>query len=366
MTDPLGSPSPRRRLPPAVWRMARALFGNTARIGLYEQLEQAARSGMREGEAVAFIRAIRTRGGTRNLFTPAVLFCEDAIHALAQEGRTLPEVALRWSGSFERPLLAAAGKSGGTPELYREMVRQLRTIQRLRGALAGLLLHGALLAVVTCGSAAFTAYYFLPQLSAFIDPDALRGSARHLVRISLAFRAWWPTLLGASVLLAGAVWFALPRLTGPVRDRLDRVEPFRSYRAMAAGSFLTGAAALFRAGLNEREVLAALRRQASPYLADRIRQLERWDANFGERIARSPGDWPDFETRIAAAFAARQDDSATHYARMGDALVERIVKRFSRLSALSGWAANVVVAAVIIWILVATNDISASFQEARR
>ena len=355
----------RQRHPAMVYRAGRALFTARSRLYLYEQLEQTARSGMREYDIIAFIWRTRTRGGTRKRFSPTTLFCEDALFALEQEGRTLPEVAMRWSGTFERPLLVAAALGGGRPEAWGEIARQLRTSLRLRTALLGLLGHAGLLAAVLAASAIFLAYYFVPQVTVFIDFADLQGAARSLVGTALLFRDGWPLLVLGLLLTTLCLAVALPRLTGRVRDWVDGVEPFGIYRGLVGGSFLTGMAGLFRVGLNERDALASLRRQASPYLAERIRRLERIDATFGERLDRMPGDWPDYESKVLAAFAARQADPTDLYARIGDELISRTVRRCARLGAASGWAANIALAAVIIWVLVATNDISTSFQAAR-
>ena len=117
-----------------------------------------------------------------------------------------------------------------------------------------------------------------------------------------------------------------------------------------------------QAALNERETLRLLKQQATPYLIYRIRQLERIDAGFGDRIYRLPGDWPDYETKVDAAFAAEHIDAIGEYVRLGHSLIQRAVARCQRWARVSGWLSNFVLAAIIIWILLATNDVATSFQ----
>ena len=359
--------SRRWRPPPAlIGAAARMLFGTKSRLALYEQLQQVSGSGFREHESVAMIWKIVTRNGQRGRLSPTAMFCEESMFALRQEGRTLPEVVLRWAGTFERPLLVAAAAGGGTPELYEEIARQLKKRLEIRGTLMELFGNLAVLLGGIIASALFLAYYFVPQITAFIDPAELRGSAGGLVSLALAFGDLWPLLCGGLLLVCIATVIALPRLTGRARDVLDRFEPFAIYRELTGGMFLVGAAALFRTGMTERDALQALRRAATPYLAGHIRRLEKIDASFGDRLYRLAGNWPDYHAKAAAAFGAQQHDSTRLYSRIGDELVARTRGRCARLARLSGWIANFALAALIIWILVATNDISASFLATRR
>jgi len=282
--------------------------------------------------------------------------------ALEQEGRTLSEAMIPWSGNFERPLLVAAASSGATPGLFRSIIRNLESHLRLRGALAGVFGNVGMLVGVIVASAVFLAYYFVPQLLAFMDVERMGVSTRSLVHASLFFRSWWPAIgIGGAVALL-ALLASLPTLTGSIRDWFDRFEPFRSYRTLVGGSFLTAVATLFQAGLNERETLSALRKHSSPYLAYRIRRLEQIDMTFGQRIFALEDDWPDYETKVSAAFAAKSPEPAALFAQLGDRLIDHSVRHCTRMAAFTGWTSNFVLAALIVWVLLATSDISGSFE----
>ena len=357
----------RNRRPSALAvRFARAFFSARTRVDVYEQLATLADSGMREPEAVTFLWRLRTREGRRDRFHPISLFCADAAFALAQEGRTLTEATLRWAGEFERPLLVAAVAHGGDAAAYREIVRLMQTHLVLRRSLLTLAANVGVLAGICAAAGGFLGFHFFPALQEFVAREQLYGSARALFDTAAAIRSWWPLMLGGVVLATSGVIAALPRLTGPVRDAVDSLEPFATYRHLTGGMFLIGAAALLRTGMNERRALALLRRHASPYLANHIRRLERVDASLGNRIRQSPEDWPDRRAKLEVAVAAEGDDPIAGYAKAGADLIERTTRSCERLSRLSGWASSFVLAGVVVWILVATNEINAAFQAARR
>ena len=341
---------------------AQRLLTQRHRRELYEQLALAAEAGMREAEAVHFIWRVRTHDGRRGKLHPLTLFCRDAAFSLNQEGRSLPDIALRWSGDIERPLLVAAVSRGGTAGMYRDLAEQMRSAMALRGALGTVLANAALLVLVAAGIGAFLAFYFFPAIEDFVDNEQLRGSAKSLFLAAIAFRDYWPFMAAGIVGVTAGAAAALPRLTGPVRDLLDGIEPFRTYRMLAGGVFLAGAAVLLRSGINERQALALLRHHANPYLAEHIRRLERIDAPFGERLNRVEGIWPDHRVKIEALFAASAADPIEEYARIGAALVQRTVKDCARLSSASAWITSFLLVAAIIWILLATNEFSASLQ----
>ncbi len=340
--------------------VSRRLLSMSRRLEIYEQIALATESGMREAEAVRFLWRVRTRDGRRGQLNPVSVFCAHAAFAMNQEGRSLPEVVLSWSSGVERPLLTAASAHGGSADTYRKLAEQMRAVLELRKPLGSILANAALLLMVVAGIGGFLAYYFFPAIEAMVDSGNLRGSARSLYLASGAFRDYWPFMAAACVLATVAVALALPRLTGPVRDAFDVVEPFRTYRKLTAGMFIVGAAVLMEAGVNERQALALLRRHASPYLAERIRKMERVDALFGERLERVGGVWPDHRTRLEAAFAASTSDPVREYARIGAGLLGRTARDCERLSALGAWISNFLLVGAILWILAATNELGAS------
>ncbi len=352
----------RRRFSPAVYRVAQQFCPIRVRRKLFEQFHHLGSSGMREPEMLAMIWRLRTRNGSTNRLHPAALFCEDALHALEQEGRTLPEVAMLWAGKIEQPLLVAGAATGASPELYRDIVEHLDNSIELRRALMGLAANILILIAIIAGTEVFLAYQFVPAVSGFVELGQLRGSARSLVYSALFFRDGWPVIALTSAGIAVGMTFSLPRFTGPLRDRLDAFEPYLTYRHISGGTFLCAAAALFSAGLSEREIFTLLRSHATPYLAERIRRLERIEAVFGTRIHRQPDNWPDMESAIESAFAAEHPDPVAAYARAGARLIRRSIQRCQRLAEIGSWLASFILAAVIVWILIATNDISASFR----
>ena len=345
---------------------SRRLLAARQRQELYEQLALATGAGMRETEAVTFIWRVRTRDGRQDRLNPLSVFCRDAAFALNHEGRSLPEVFLRWSSGVERPLLVAAVTRGGNAEMYRELSEQLKSAIELRRALGNVLAHVVLLVLVAAGIASFLAFYFFPAVENFIDLDTLPGAAGSLYVAAVVFRNYWHAIAVGSLAIAVGASFALPRLTGAHRDALDSFEPFRTYRMVTAGMFLAGASILLRTGVNERQALALLRRHASPYLAERIRRLERIDAALGDRINRLEGIWPDRQVRIEAVFAASAADPIEEYARIGTGLIRRAVRHCSRLASASAWISSFLLVAAIIWILVATNEFSESIHGAWR
>lgn len=346
-------------------QFARLLMTMRSRRNLYEQLGELGQSGMREYEMIELVWRVRNRDPVRGRLDPVVHFCEDALHGLGHEGRTLPEVVLRWAGNIERPLLAAAAASGATSALYASLIQLMDDSLRIREALLELAASVAILVGVVAGTGGFLAYYFEPAIAAFIDREQLQGSARTLVREAVRFREHWLVALVVAVVAGAGVTASLPLLTGAMRNRIDRLEPWRTYRQVTGGSFLIAASTLFGAGLNEREALRILRRNARPYLSERLRLLERLDGSLGSRLGQLGEDWPDAESHIETVLAAEQPNPVLAYARAGSRLLNRTVQRCRRFSRMGGLIANVVLTAMIIWILVATNDISASFQSAQ-
>ena len=357
---------PDRRPGPIALSYARRIMTARQRLDLYERLALASEAGMREAEAVSFIWRVQTRDGRRGSLHPISIFCQDASFSLNQEGRSLPEIALRWSSGVERPLLVAAASQGGTAGTYRELVQQTLSAIELHRALVGVLANVLLVVLVAAGIGVFLAFYFFPAIANFVDPDSLRGSARSLFLAAVALREYWPAMAVAVAVCAVLPAAALPRLTGATRDALDGVEPFRTYRNITAGMFLAGMSVLLRSGVNERRALALLRRHANPYLAERIRRLERIDASVGERLNRLEGSWPDHRVKVEAAFAASAADPVREYERIGADLMRRTVQDCQRLSRVSAWISSFLLVAAIIWILVATNEFSTALQGGRR
>jgi Type II secretory pathway, component PulF len=90
----------------------------------------------------------------------------------------------------------------------------------------------------------------------------------------------------------------MPRFTGPVRVTLDKLPPWSIYRIVNGAGFLLSMGALVAAGVQSARALEKLRKNASPWLKERLDATLKHvysGSNVGRAMQRAGYSFPDEE-----------------------------------------------------------------------
>lgn len=253
------------------------------------------------GEAAGklpWLDRLRAQMKPRNSTPPLVILLDRMLRAV-RSGRGFAEAIEPYCTPQEASIVSAGEASGSLREAFRRvalvMQQQRETRKRFIVQLGGPALAIVAMIVVYC----VVGMYLGPMLTKLMPAEKWMGDTGRLLTLSL----WVSSnivfiVIGLAALLGGLI-YGLPRITGPIRDRLDKFPIFSMYRLFIGSTFLLNVATKQAQGIAIEDALKRERMFASPYLRERVDHTLRGirsGLSFGDALQAAEHDFPDRET----------------------------------------------------------------------
>lgn len=241
-----------------------------------------------------------------------VAFCRSTLRDL-QSGSDIGQAIAAWVPHNEA-LVIKAGQTWGTNEGlasgFEEAAELAEAQNRAVSEAVTKLAYPAVLTFVFVAVISYIAFYIVPTLTEYSEPERWSGRTAQLYAFSVFFRAYWDTLLLAVVGLICLVLWTLPAYTGAGRTSLDRFPPYNLYRSFMGTSFLMALSSMIRAGEKYSSALRKARIGATPYLGSWIDLIQSRLRAGGSPVEAIDCAFLEMESRIALRMAGEEDDLA--------------------------------------------------------
>lgn len=288
----------------------------------------------------------------------------DGIAARMQNhGTTFAEAIRPWVPADEMLMIASGERANNLGDAM-ELIGDVKArIQRIKGALRSAAFNPVAYIAMIYGYMWAIGTYLTPQLTKVLPPERAVGMASWLYTLGDAATGWpvpAALLIGAAVV--GFTFWAMPNYTGRLRLVLERGLPFSFYRDIQGYMWLLSFVALLRAGMPDTTALETQMANGSPWLRHRLGAILPLMRNEGLllptalRVAGHEFPNPDMIDDIEAVsgFAQSQEMLFTATKQWASELDDRLNAQIKRL----GFAFEMLMYGVIIFILAATNDLS--------
>jgi len=273
-------------------------FGMTSRINFYESLTLSLDNGESVLDTLEQQRIAFEEDGVAALPAPQLVIVEDCIRALSR-GDQLADALYEWVGIQEVSLIAAGESSGDLVAGLDRAVESLERRQALQHVLRAALMMPIVYGIGIVSAIFYISLELIPELLRMQPKEAWPAPTQKMIGLGLFVVGNWIYLLAAFLALAGWLTWALPNLTGRVRDRFDKLPVFSTYRVFVGTTFLLNVSALLAAGIPLEQALIDMARYANAYLRERIDDTVRGiktGANFGQALQFTEHDFPDKAT----------------------------------------------------------------------
>lgn len=331
-------------------------FNATRRSEIYDKLEHYLVHGMPLVDALGEIeRQYHRRGGNRMAAAAVVGRWRQGIR---DGGLSRFDQLVRGDVPAQDAMIIGAGVRSG------DLIKALKTLSYVSGATTKLraaafsLVHPLINILTGVAMFVFVSVTVTPAFRELLPADQWHGIALSLAVASDLMSTFLPWVSVAFV--AGCLWtvWSLPRLTGPVRVRLDRVGPWALYRRFQGAAFMLSFAGLLAGGVKETDALAAIARRSTPWLAERLWATHRKllsGRKLGDALADTGFVFPDRDTiDDLTAFQAYRDFEKRIEA-LARSSVERTVISLQLLSTRAQSSSQAAFFAMQVWFLIGTT-----------
>ncbi len=273
---------------------ARRAFTPAVRIEIFDELASLLGNGVPILQALEALHRQASKKGKRP-GEPLAIVLASWIRSV-KNGRSLGAAVRGWVSPQEQ-MLITAGETSGTLEASLPLVIEVLVAgASVRGALFGGLAYPISLLASALALLWLFAVGVIPEFARISRPEGWDGLGYSLYVMSNVVRAWAAPGAVLAVAAAIALIVSLPRQTGPIRVRLDRIPPWSMYRLIQGSGFLMSLAALVRAGVPVERALSMIGGGATKWLKERIDGALyglRQGSNLGEALQRAGHEFPD-------------------------------------------------------------------------
>lgn len=272
-------------------------------------------------------------------------------------GVEFSEAMSNWVPINEVMSIRAGMKSGDPVKGMMNTIDALDAASEMKGTIMLKLSYPGCLLIALVGLIFYFSVNVIPQIEDVLDPALWPSGAKKLHAMAYFTRNYWWIIL--SVVVGLSVWcsYALPRLTGPLRTRLDSIPPFSFYREFNGANLLIAVSSLMRSGVPFVDSLQELRRMSSPYVGAHITDtLKRMAEGKSLPIALDTGLLSK-ETMVSVYMMGKNSNFQTAIHTIGRISVRKGIEKISKISAILNLMSIISTAGYIAWVYLSFNAV---------
>lgn len=270
-----------------------------------------------------------------------------------RDGKTFGQAIQGWVPDSDRLVIEGGEKAGDLPTAIEKSILIGQSVKQIKGAIIGGLAYPLLLVAAAIGFMILFGLQVIPEFETVLPREQWTGAGAQMAVMSDFVRNWLAiTLIGAGVLIVFSV-LSMPRWTGKIRVRFDKIPPWSFYRLVVGSGFLLTVSGMLKSGIAVPSILSMLQRDAKPYYRERLYQTAqnvKNGHNLGAALHMTGFDFPDKEAVQDIRSYADLNRFNETLETMGTEWLEDSVDRVKQQSAILRNVSIIMLGTVFIWI----------------
>lgn len=347
--------------------IVRLNFGSSARIEFYESLSLLMENGVQLIDALGELSEVASEDGKKPTAPLAIIY--DHLIDGVRGGKRLSALLRKYVNYEECSLIAGGEKSGDMKQAFEYAVRVIIKKREIMGAVARATVYPTVLGGMAIFLINMVATKLVPKFTKMSNPETWEGNARVVYLMGEFVRNYGHHALAGIILLLVMLAFSFPYLRGPVRIYLDRIFPWSLYRMLYGSTFLLNVSVMIGSGVQMRDALDSLARNANPWLRERIEGAlygTGIGANLGVALMNSGYEFPDKRAVRFLRVLANQEGFEKAVAKFGERWMDESVKRAKAIGNTALGVGVAVIGALMLLIMDGANGITETIQAGAR
>jgi type II secretory pathway component PulF len=253
-----------------IW-LLKLQFGKNSRLRTYRKLARYHENGVQLQESLKQIISQETRDGKKP--KAPIAFAANAWLRKIENGTGFGDAIRGWVPAADVVIIDAGDKAGRIGEALHNAC----LISESNGRIKSEVLKATVYPVALLfGAFAFMAFFginVVPAFDAVYPKENWTGIGAQMAWMADFVQTGLLPTIGVLIALSVLLFWSMPRWTGKVRVRLDKVPPYSIYRLMTGSSFLLSMAAMIGAGIHVPEGVRIMLRNSNPWLRERLSKV---------------------------------------------------------------------------------------------
>lgn len=331
-------------------------FASKTRLKIYRKLASLMRNRFSLMNALEMLHDGLTNGG-KNPSEPMAIALAHWSRSL-QGGQPFSDALKGWAPDRER-LMLSVGDVSDLESALLNLIKVTEGTTKMIRPMVGAITYPAFLFMMAILVIYGIGVYMVPPMIDAAPGTRWRGIARDLVDVSTWIQHNWLVAFLALPIVMIVIYATIGIWTGKIRALFDHLPPWSLYKIFAGISWLLALAALVKSGTPVSTALRALRKDASPYLMERIDKTLVFVGNgdnLGVALGKTGLDFPDVEIIGDLKIYSELDNFEEALDAMANDWLEESVYMIEQKAAILNMAALLSVAGVIAWAVMGTFE----------
>lgn len=278
-------------------KFAKLQFTGKKRNRIYRKLNRFLNNGVPMTRALDILWNHASDDGRKPKESQAVII--DHWRRQVAEGRKLGQAIKGWVPDSDRLVIEGGEAAGNLTVAIEKAMAINESAGKIKTTVIKGLSYPLMLVGAAIGLLVLIVRQVVPAFDAVLPKEQWEGLGAQMAFVARMIDSYLFVGLSAmGILMALAVW-SMPRWTGSMRTKLDKLPPWSLYRLVLGSGFMLTVGGMIKAGIPLPTVLDMLRRDASPWYRERISATSRWvneGFNLGEALHKAGHSFPDKES----------------------------------------------------------------------
>lgn len=275
-----------------------------------------------------------------------------------QNGLTFADALKGWAPARER-LMLSTGDVSNLESALLNLIKVTEGTTKMVRPIVGAIVYPAFLMFMSVLILYGIGAYMVPPMQEAAPNVRWRGSAKTLVDVSDWIRTYWTVAFAALPTVMAIIYLTIGIWHGLIRSFFDSLPPWSLYKVFSGISWLLAMSALVKSGTPVSTALQALRRDANPYLRERIDKtlvfVNNGD-NLGQALEKTGLDFPDREIIADLKIYSELDNFEEAMDKLANDWLEESVYVIEQKASVLNMVALLSVGGVIAWAVMGVFD----------
>lgn len=275
-----------------------------------------------------------------------------------QNGLTFADALKGWAPARER-LMLSTGDVSNLESALLNLIKVTEGTTKMVRPIIGAIAYPAFLIFMSVLILYGIGAYMVPPMQDAAPNVRWRGSAKTLVDVSDWIREYWQVAFAVIPVTMLIIYSTIGIWRGLIRSFIDNLPPWSMYKIFQGISWLLAMSALVKSGTPVSTSLQALRRDANPYLRERIDKtlvfVNNGD-NLGQALDKTGLEFPDREIIADLKIYSELDNFEEAMDKLANDWLEESVYVIEQRASVLNMVALLSVGGVIAWAVMGVFD----------
>lgn len=277
---------------------------------------------------------------------------------ILQNGLSFADALKGWAPGRER-LMLSTGDVSNLESALLNLIKVTEGSTKMIRPIVGAIAYPSFLMMMSVLILYAIGVYMVPPMQEAAPSVRWTGIAADLVGISEWIQKYWVIAFAALPAVMIAIYLTIGVWIGKVRVIFDRFPPWSLYKIFIGISWLLAMAALIKGGTPVSSAMAALRRDANPYLRERIDKALRYinnGDNLGQALYKTELEFPDREIISDLAVYSELDNFEEAIDNLANEWLDESVYVIEQRASILNMIALLAIGGIIAWAVMGVFD----------